>query len=277
MAGVVSFCTGVEAGAPVARVSGLTAGYGGVPVIEDITFELACGERVAVVGPNGAGKSTLLLTLAGLLPATHGEVAIYGHEAGVHVHISFVPQRSRVDWTFPVDLADVVMMGRVGRLGLFRWPRARDWDYVRGCLEAVGMREMAHRQIGELSGGQQQRVFIARALAQEAELMLMDEPFTGLDVTSQEDVLRTLEELRRRNVTLMVTTHDLALAAERFDRVMLLNHRLIGLGAPPAVLTDERLAKAYGGHLRLLQTTAGVGVLGDTCCGAGADDHERDH
>ena len=272
-------CPGIEAGAPVARVVGLTAGYGGPPAIEDVSFELIAGERVAVVGPNGAGKSTLLLAMVGLLPVTHGVVSIYGHEPGRHVHVSYVPQRSRVDWSFPVDLADVVMMGRIGRLGLFHWPKQRDWDYVHECLRAVGMDDLARRQIGELSGGQQQRAFIARALAQEAELMLMDEPFTGLDVPSQAEVLRTLEELRRRCVTLMVTTHDLALAAERFDRVLLLNHRVLGVGTPAEVFTEERLAEAYGGHMRLLHTGAGVSVVGDTCCEGieTVHDHERAH
>jgi len=193
-------------------------------------------------------------------------VKVYGCGPGGHICIAYVPQRSQVDWTFPVNVTDVVMMGRIGKLGLLRWPGARDWGYVGQCLELVGMADLADRQIGELSGGQQQRVFIARALAQEAELMLMDEPLTGLDLTSQEDIFRILEELRRRHVTVMIATHDLNQAAERFDRLMLLNRRLLGLGQPDEVFTPERLMQAYGGHMRLIQTNDGLMVLSDTCC-----------
>jgi ABC-type Mn2+/Zn2+ transport system ATPase subunit len=171
-----------------------------------------------------------------------------------------------VDWTFPVNVGDVVMMGRIGKLGPLRWPKARDWAYVRQCLEVVGMTELADRQIDELSGGQQQRMFIARALAQEAELMLMDEPLTGLDVTSQEDTFRILDTLRQRRVTVLVATHDLKQAADRFDRIMLLNRRIVGLGTADQVFTPQRLAAAYGDHLRLVQTGDGLMVLEDTCC-----------
>jgi ABC-type Mn2+/Zn2+ transport system ATPase subunit len=196
-------------------------------------------------------------------------VKVYGHGPGGHICIAYVPQRSQVDWAFPVNVSDVVMMGRIGRLGPLRWPKSRDWDYVRQCLEVVGIADLGQRQIGELSGGQQQRVFIAQALAQEAELMLMDEPLTGLDVTSQEDIFAILDELHQRRVTVMVATHDLNLAAERFDRLMLLNHRLLGIGRPDEVFTQERLMQAYGGHMRLIQTDEGVMALNDTCCGKG--------
>ncbi len=255
-----------QAGSPALEVAGLTVRYNGVLALDDVTFQLAQGERVAVVGPNGAGKSTLFKVIAGVLRPTKGGVKVYGCGPGGHICIAYVPQRSQVDWTFPVSVTDVVMMGRIGKLGLLRWPGARDWDYVHQCLEVVGMADLTDRQIGELSGGQQQRVFIARALAQEAELMLMDEPLTGLDLTSQEDIFRILEELRRRRVTVMVATHDLNQAAERFDRLMLLNHRLLGLGRPDEVFTPERLRQAYGGHMRLIQTDEGLVALSDTCC-----------
>lgn len=258
-----------QVGAPTLEVSGVTVRYNGHLALEGVSFQLTQGERVAVVGPNGAGKSTLFKVIAGVLHPTKGEVKVYGHTPGGHICIAYVPQRSQVDWTFPVNVADVVMMGRIGRLGLLHWPRPRDWATVHQYLQVVGMANMADRQIGELSGGQQQRVFIARALAQEAELMLMDEPLTGLDVTSQEDIFRILEELRQRGVTVMVATHDLNLAAERFDRLMLLNHRLVGLGLPEEVFTPERLVQAYGGHMRLIQTGDDLMVLGDTCCGGG--------
>jgi manganese/iron transport system ATP-binding protein len=258
-----------QAEAPILEVSNLTVRYNGRPALEDVSFQLASGEQVAVVGPNGAGKSTLFQVIAGVLPPTEGEVRVYGHGPGGHICIAYVPQRNQVDWTFPVTVADVVMMGRIGKLGLFRRPHARDWEYVHRCLEVVGLADLADRQIGELSGGQQQRMFIARALAQEAELMLMDEPLTGLDLTSQEEIFQILERLRDHDVTVMVATHDLNLAAERFDRVMLLNRRLLGLGRPEEIFTPERLMEAYGSHMRLIETGDGLLALSDTCCEEG--------
>ncbi len=232
---------------PILALHGVSARYNGHYALEDLSFELIAGEQVAVVGPNGAGKSTLFRVIAGLLPASSGQVTVYGTQPGGHICIAYVPQRSQVDWRFPVNVADVVMMGRVGKLGLFRRPGKKDWELVHQSLQVVGMDDLARRQIGELSGGQQQRVFIARALAQEAELMLMDEPLTGLDLPAQQDIFEVLAALRSRKVTVMIATHDLNLAAERFDRVMLLNRRLLGLGAPDAVFTPERLVAAYGG------------------------------
>ena len=258
-----------QADAPILEALGVTLRYNGRPALEDVSFRLVRGERVAVVGPNGAGKSTLFKVIAGVINPTAGEVTVAGQCPGGHICIAYVPQRSEVDWTFPVTVADVVMMGRVGRMGLLHGPGREDREYVRQCLEVVGMTDLAARQIGELSGGQQQRMFIARALAQEAELMLMDEPLTGLDVPAQEDIFRILDKLHQRRVTVMVATHDLNLAAERFDRVLLLNSRLLGIGRPDKVFTPERLQAAYGGHLRLVQTDEGLMVLSDTCCGSG--------
>jgi manganese/iron transport system ATP-binding protein len=252
--------------APILEVSGVTVRYNGRLALDDVSFDLAQGERVAVVGPNGAGKSTLFKVIVGMVHPTQGQVNVYGHGPGGHICIAYVPQRSQVDWTFPVNVADVVMMGRIGKIGPLRWPKPRDWAYVRQCLEVVGLSDLAERQINELSGGQQQRMFIARALAQEAELMLMDEPLTGLDLTSQEDTFHILEALRERRVTVLVATHDLNQAADRFERVMLLNRRLLGLGRAEEVFTPERLMAAYGGHLRLIDTGEGMMVLGDTCC-----------
>jgi len=256
-----------DMGAPILEASHLEVRFDGHAALKDISFRLVSGERIAVVGPNGAGKSTLFKVIAGVLHPSSGEVRVAGHCPGGHICIAYVPQRSEVDWTFPVTVADVVMMGRARQIGLMRRPGRKDWEYVRRCLQVVGMTNLAERQIGELSGGQQQRMFIARALAQEAELMLMDEPLTGLDIPAREDIFRIIDELRRRQVTVMVATHDLNLAAERFDRVMLLNGDLIGIGQPSEVFTTERLEMAYGGHLRLVQTKDGVLVLTDTCCG----------
>lgn len=204
-----------------------------------------------------------------MLKPISGEIKVYGHGPGGHICIAYLSQRSQVDWSFPVTVSDVVMMGRIGKLGLLHWPKYRDWEIVRQALVDVGLEELANRQIGELSGGQQQRMFIARALAQEAELMLMDEPLTGLDIGSQESIFTILDDLQGRGVTVMVATHDLDLAARRFDRVMLLNQRMLGFGVPEQVFTPEQLMSAYGGHIHLVETDDQLLVVADTCCDEG--------
>ncbi len=256
-------------GEPILEVSRVSMRYNGVVALEDVSFTVEMGERVAVVGPNGAGKSTLLKIIAGVLTPTAGSVRISGHGPHGHLCIAYIPQRNQVDWNFPLTVADVVMMGRVGKMGLLRHPNARDWAVVRHALEQVGIAELADRPIRNLSGGQQQRMFIARALAQEAELLLMDEPFTGLDLPAQEGILEILEGLRRQGVTVLVATHDLEQAATRFDRVLLLNRRLIAFGAPEEVFTPEALRAAYGGHLRLVSIGGELIAVGDTCCEGG--------
>jgi len=255
---------------PILDVHRLEVRYNGHFALENITFHLHAGERVAVVGPNGAGKSTLFKVVAGVLQPTGGEVSVYGSGPRGHVCIAYVPQRSQVDWKFPVSVADVVMMGRIAKLGLLGWPKKSDWGHVQRALRTVDMEALSKRQISQLSGGQQQRMFIARALAQEAELMLMDEPLTGLDAPSQADILSLLDELQRQKVTVMVATHDLEQAAQYFDRIMLLNHQLIGFGAPDEVLQPENLLRAYGG--RLHKTASGEPLaLDDSCCGEGEE------
>jgi manganese/iron transport system ATP-binding protein len=255
---------------PILDVHKISARYNGNFAIEDITFHLHAGERVAVVGPNGAGKSTLFKVVAGVLQPSSGEVKIFGSTPRRHVCIAYIPQRSQVDWNFPVSVADVVMMGRIAQLGPLGWPKKRDWDFVHHALGIVELGDLSKRQIGELSGGQQQRMFIARALAQEAELMLMDEPLTGLDSPSQEGILALLDQLKRQAVTVMVATHDLEQASEYFDRIMLLNHRLIGFGTPEQVFQTEKLIQAYGGRLRSVDGDRVLAV--DDCCGD-EDDH----
>ena len=256
---------------PILDVSHLTVRYNGRAVLEDITFHLHKGERIAIVGPNGAGKSTLIKVVAGVLQPQSGEVNIFGSRPRGHVCIGYIPQRSQVDWNFPVSVADVVMMGRSAKLGPFNWPHKKDWDVVHHALETVELSNLAARQIGQLSGGQQQRMFIARALAQEAELMLMDEPLTGLDAPSQEGILDLLDRLEKENVTVMVATHDLDQAASRFDRIMLLNHRLIAFGNPDEVLHTDNLLRAYGGRLKPVD---GQNILNtDDCCDEGSHDH----
>ncbi|MBV6396014.1 MAG: putative ABC transporter ATP-binding protein [Anaerolineales bacterium] len=252
---------------PILDAQNLSVRYDGRSALDDISFHLHAGERVAVVGPNGAGKSTLFKVIAGVLPPTSGTVTVSGSRPAAHVCIGYVPQRAHVDWNFPVNVADVVMMGRSAVMGAFRWPTRRDWNFVHDALDTVEMRGLAARQIGELSGGQQQRMFIARALAQEAELMLMDEPLTGLDLPAQEGILNLLDTLQKQNVTVMVATHDLDQAEKYFDRVMLLNQTLFGFGRPDAVLKPEILLKAYGNRLKLVDANGKLTTLDDTCCG----------
>jgi manganese/iron transport system ATP-binding protein len=258
---------------PILDVRHLIVRYNGRVALENITFHLHAGERVAVVGPNGAGKSTLFKVVSGVLQPTSGEVTIFGSRPRGHVCIAYIPQRSQVDWNFPVSVADVVMMGRSAKLGPLNWPRKKDWGFVHHALETVELSDLASRQISQLSGGQQQRMFIARAIAQEAELMLMDEPLTGLDTPSQEGLLDLLDTLRNQNVTVMVATHDLDQAATHFDRIMLLNHRIVAFGNPDRVLQTDNLLNAYGG--RLHSTDDGNIVAIDDCCDEGDYDHSH--
>jgi manganese/iron transport system ATP-binding protein len=247
--------------APVLSVRNLTVSYNGKHALEKVSFEVQKGERVAIVGPNGSGKSTLFKALVGLLHPKTGSVQANGAEIG------YVVQRSAVDWSFPVTVHDVVMMGRIGKMGWLRWQRSQDRRIVRRCLAQVGMAEYASQQIGELSGGQQQRVFIARALAQEATILLMDEPFSGVDAPSQEAILEILDRLRDQGVTVLVSTHDLNLAAERFDRLALLNRQLVAYGPPRQAITPQTLAAAYGGQAVWRGEDYAM-VLGDIdCCG----------
>lgn len=254
--------------APVLEVNNLTVSYNGKHALEGVSFSVQAGERVAIVGPNGAGKSTLFKAMVGLLHPSRGTTETNGAEFG------YVTQRSAVDWSFPVTVHDVVMMGRIKKMGWLRWQRTQDREMVRKCLEQVGMIDYANQQIGELSGGQQQRVFIARALAQEATILLMDEPFTGVDAPSQEAILEILDRLRQQGVTVMVSTHDLNLAVERFDRLALINQQLIAFGPPQQAVTPQTLAAAYGGQA-LWRGEDYAMVLGDIdCCGEGGHQHD---
>jgi len=247
--------------APVLSVHNLTVSYNGKHALEKVSFDVQKGERVAIVGPNGSGKSTLFKALVGLLHPKTGSVQANRAEIG------YVVQRSAVDWDFPVTVHDVVMMGRIGKMGWLRWQRLQDRRIVRRCLAQVGMAEYASQQIGELSGGQQQRVFIARALAQEATILLMDEPFSGVDAPSQEAILEILDRLRDQGVTVLVSTHDLNLAAERFDRLALLNRQLVAYGPPRQAINPQTLAAAYGGQAVWRGEDYAM-VLGDIdCCG----------
>jgi ABC-type Mn2+/Zn2+ transport system ATPase subunit len=252
------------AGRPALELTNLSLRFNGNAALNDITLQIEPGLRVAVVGPNGAGKSNLFNVIAGVLPPSSGSIRIHGHNPGEHLCLAYVTQSSQVDWTFPVSASDVVMMGRAGKLGLLRQPGPADRASVQQSLETVGLNQLAARQIGELSGGQKQRLFIARALAQEADLLLLDEPLSGLDVPSQDQILKVLEQMRANKVTVLFATHDLELAAEHFDRILLLNRGLVAYGTREQVLTAKNLSAAYGGHMQVLQTEDGPVAIGDS-------------
>ncbi len=260
------------ADAPAVAVSGLSVTLGGRTALTGVTFELAAGARLALVGPNGAGKTTLLRALAGLVPPSSGEVRVHGHGPCGHICIAYVPQRSGIDWRFPVTVYDVVMMGRIQRIGPFRRAGTSDRRVVREALAAVELTDLARRQIEELSGGQQQRMFLARALAQEADLALLDEPLAGLDLHSRTEVLELIAGLRDRTVSAIVALHDLGIAAASFDEVLLLNRRMIGHGPARAVFSEANLREAYGSCLHVAEGESGTFVVHDTACGGGDDE-----
>ncbi len=246
------------------EVENVSVSYNSHPALQGLTFQVQQGGQVAVVGPNGAGKSTLFKALVGLLPIRSGRISIHGQPLGHHKDcVAYVPQREEVDWRFPVTVEDVVMMGRFDRSGWLRPPSAQDRAAVQHSLEQMGIDALRKQPISDLSGGQQQRVFLARALAQEPHILLMDEPFTGVDISTQEATLNLLGQLKGQQVTIMISTHDLGLAAERFERVLLLNHRLIAYGTPAEVFTSQALNEAFGGHVL---TLPGGAVLVDECC-----------
>ncbi len=210
---------------------------------------------VGIVGPNGGGKSTLIKAVLGLVPRQRGEVEILGRPVDRRARrlIGYVPQREDVDWKFPVSAFDVVMMGRVPSMRLLRRPTARDRELVWEALRTVGMEKFADTRIGEFSGGQQQRIFLARALAQEAEVLLLDEPVSGVDAPSQHEIFDLLRGLQEAGKTVIVTTHDLSCVAERFDLALLLNRRVVAFGRPEEVFTSELLNETYQSHLMILK------------------------
>jgi manganese/zinc/iron transport system ATP- binding protein len=246
-----------EATAPALEVHDLSVAYHRRAVLWDVDFALPPGNLVGVVGPNGAGKSTLLKAVMGLVPPASGEVRVFGGPLARHrQRVAYVPQRESVDWDFPTSAFDVVLMGRYGKHRLFARPNAADRAIAQRALQRMGMAGFAQRQISQLSGGQQQRVFLARALAQEAELYLMDEPFAGVDAATEQAVLELLRELRERGSTVVVVHHDLASVPQYFDWVLLLNLRLVAGGPVGQVFTNDNLRATYGGRLQLLTDVA---------------------
>jgi manganese/zinc/iron transport system ATP- binding protein len=238
--------------APVA-VRDLTVAYREAPVLWDIDLTLPEGQLVAIVGPNGAGKSTLIKAILGLVPSTSGTISIFGKPYPQQRQlVGYVPQRGSVDWDFPTNALDVVQMGLYGQLGWIRRPGKRERTIAMECLEKVGMADFAQRQISQLSGGQQQRVFLARALAQDARVYFMDEPFAGVDATTERAIIDVLRELRSRGRTLVVVHHDLETVREYFDWLVLLNIRVIADGPVDATFTLDNLQTTYGGRMALL-------------------------
>lgn len=243
------------------EVHDLTVTYHKRPVLYGIDLTVSPGKLIGIIGPNGAGKSTLIKAVMGLLKPVSGWVKIFGRPYAENSHrVGYVPQRESVDWDFPVNVMDVVLMGRYGRVGLCRRPSKTDRAVAEECLEKVKMLPYAKRQIGNLSGGQQQRVFLARALAQESDLYLMDEPFVGVDAATEAAIIEILHELKSRGKTLLVVHHDLASAKEYFDELILLNMRLVAFGPTAEVFTPEVLQTTYGGRLTILSDV--VQVLG---------------
>ena len=255
--------TSLQADTPaVIDVRGVTVRYNGDAAIENVTFRVAAGERVAIIGPNGAGKSTLINAMLGLIRYQSGEIVVDSRQLG------YVPQHENVDWNFPVTVRDVVMMGLLRQLPRFRPPTRAHWQQVDEALEKVGMSAFGNRQVGELSGGQRRRVFIARALAMQAQILLLDEPFSGVDTSAQTDLMNVLDNLNAAGLTIVLSTHDLDLAFHRFDKVLALRQRVIAFGTPREVYQTDVLAKLYGKRMLAWQDGRQVSVFVDEhACG----------
>jgi len=240
---------GPDPASPLA-VRGLTVSYGEKPALFSVDATFPAGAMSAIVGPNGAGKSTLLKASLGLIPAVSGQVTVFGQTlAAARDRIAYVPQRASVDWDFPTTVIDVVLMGRYRKLGLFRCVTRAECVLATEALSRVGMEGFASRQIGQLSGGQQQRVFLARALAQEADLYLLDEPFAGVDAATERAIIEVLKALQAEGKSVIAVHHDLSTVADYFDHVFLVNVRAMAEGPVATTFTPEALAQTYGGRL----------------------------
>lgn len=235
-------------------VQNLTVSYGNYKALDNITLDIAQGRLVGMIGPNGAGKSTLMKALLGLVPMDRGRISVWGKSVKkVKKKIAYVPQRSNIDWDFPINVQDTVLLGTYPSLGLFRRPGRRERQLAASCLEEVGLSAYARRQIGALSGGQQQRIFLARALAQQASVFLLDEPFVGIDASSESTIIKVLKRLRDEGKTVIVVHHDLSRAREYFDDLVLINKELVASGTTEHVLDPEKIAAAYKVQMPFLQ------------------------
>ena len=243
--------SGVTSAAAVVSAESLTVAYDAKPVLRSVSFNVVPGEMVGVIGPNGAGKSTLLKCMLGLIRPDYGRVLLFGGEVREERgRVAYVPQTEGVDWDFPVTVFDVVLMGRA-RMSWLGWHGRDDRAAAHSALEQVGLTRFAKRHIRQLSGGQQRRVFLARALCQQAELLLLDEPFAGVDATSEQAIFTLIDEIRALGKTVIVVNHDLSIL-DRFDRVLMINQRVIAYGPPGEVVNDANLRSTYGGRLSLL-------------------------
>lgn len=241
-------------------VSDLYVSYHGNEVLHDINFTIDTGKLIGIIGPNGAGKSTMMKAMLGLIPKDNGGIEVDGKPIqDMRKRIAYVPQRSNIDWDFPIIVKDTVLLGTYPKLGLFHRPTKKDKEWAMECLAKVGMEEFADSQIGELSGGQQQRVFLARSLAQNAELFFLDEPFVGIDVASEEVIINILKGLRDDGKTVFVVHHDLTKVESYFDDLILINKELIGAGPVERVFRPELMQVAYKAPLKMLGSL-GVGV-----------------
>ena len=237
---------------PAIVVDNLTVSYGPVPALLDVSFEVAEGQLIGVIGPNGSGKSTLIKTILGFLKPDFGSVYLFGEPANhAKGRVAYVPQRGSVDWDFPVSVQEVVLMGRYGHIPWWKNLGRLDRQLADDALDMVRMSHYRKRQIGELSGGQQQRVFMARAMAQGADILLLDEPFAGVDAATEHAILDVLEQTKHAGKTLLVVHHDLTTAAEYFDALILLKQRLYAFGSPEVVLHRQLLSEVYEGSLRI--------------------------
>ncbi len=249
----------IQAENPVIEVHDLTVSYDRKPVLWGVDFSLPKGKLIGILGPNGSGKSTLLKSIMGLIPVSSGYVKLFDKDIEeVRKKVSYVPQRESVDWDFPASVYDVVLMGRFGHLGLFKRARKADRDMALNALEKVGMQNFANRQISQLSGGQQQRVFLARAIAQDADLYLMDEPFAGVDASTESAIIDLLRNMVKNGKTLIVVHHDLQSVAEYFQWLILLNLRLVASGPVEETFTTENLTDTYGGKLTILSSLTDI-------------------
>lgn len=238
-------------------IRNLTVAYQKKPVLRNISLEIPEGNLIGIIGPNGAGKSTFIKAILELIPSVTGEVEIYGKSYKEKRKIvGYVPQRESVDWDFPTNALDVVTMGRYGHLGWIKRPSSKDKKMAMNCLEKVGMEGCANRQISQLSGGQQQRVFLARALAQDAKLYFMDEPFVGVDAATEKAIITLLNDLKKQGKTVLVVHHDLNTVKEYFDWLILLNVHLVAVGPTEELFTKEYLQKTYGGKLTMLDSNS---------------------
>lgn len=239
---------------PIIQVKDLTVVYQSEPVIWDLDFMAPQGVLLAIVGPNGGGKSTLLRSFINLIQPVTGNILFFGQPyTAVKQRIAYIPQRTSVDWTFPISVFETVLMGRYGKLSFWQRPSCHDTDIALDALEQVGMQEYAHRHISELSGGQQQRVFLARALAQQADIYLMDEPFVGIDMTTEQTIIKVLKKLRKQNKTVIIVHHDLLTLQKYFDWAFFMNKKHIALGPIKEVLTAQTIKKTFAGKHPLLQ------------------------